>query len=190
MRKITLDIETTSAGPGRVDPLSMDLAVIAIHDSETNAYTTYTQEELPGLWGILERADLLIGYNSDHFDIPLLNRYYAGDLLKMRSLDLLAEIRESLGRRIKLDSVAQATLGTKKSGTGLEAVEWWQNGEYERVKKYCVDDVRITKEIYDYALKNGYVKYMDFKQKKKIPLDTEHWERQGEGNEMNHTLPF
>lgn len=190
MRKITFDIETTNAGNGRIDPETMGLALVGIHDSETDTYDSFTVSELPRLWNILEHADLLIGYNSDHFDIPILNRYYAGDLSRIRSLDLLVEIRNSLGRRLKLDSIAQATLGTKKSGSGLLAVEWWQKGEIEKVRKYCLDDVRITKNIYEFALKNGYVQYLDFKTKKKVPLDTSTWNEGSEKALMNHTLPF
>ncbi len=50
-------------------------------------------------------------------------------------------VQKVLGRRIKLDTLAEATLGKKKSGNGLEAVAWWRNGEVEKVMKYCLDDV-------------------------------------------------
>ncbi len=190
MRKITFDIETTSASPGRIDPSEMELALIGIHDSETDSFDSFTKEELPRLWPLLERADLLIGYNSDHFDIPILNKYYAGDLTKIRSLDLLVEIRSSLGRRLKLDSVAEATLGKKKTGSGLDALEWWKKGDIEKVRAYCLNDVKITKEIYDFARANGFVQYMDFKKKKKVPLDTAHWESGQSASALNHTLPF
>ena len=147
MRRITLDIETTSAAGSIMDPRSMELSIIGIHNSETDVLTAFTVPELPSLWPILESADLLVGYNSDHFDIPILNKYYAGDLSKIKSIDLLAEIKNALGRRLKLDSVAEATLGRKKTGSGLDAVRWWQEGDVERVKKYCLEDVRITKDI-------------------------------------------
>lgn len=191
MRRITLDIETTSAAQGGAfDPRTMDLTVIAIHDSESGEFSCYTKEELPILWPILEKADLLVGYNSDHFDIPILNRYYSGDLTKIRSVDLLAEIKNVLGRRLKLDSVAEATLGRKKLGSGLDAVTWWQNGEYEKVKKYCIEDVRITKDVYEYALKNGKLHYMDFGEKRDIPFDISKWESRQNGSSLTHTLPF
>ncbi|MBP9832097.1 MAG: ribonuclease H-like domain-containing protein [Candidatus Pacebacteria bacterium] len=190
MRRITLDIETTNAAiGGAFDPSTMNLTVACIHDTETDLFTSYEVEELPKLWPILERADLLIGYNSDHFDIPILNRYYAGDLTKIRSLDLLAEIKNVLGRRIKLDSVASGTLGKKKSGNGLDAIKWWNEGKKEKVIKYCIDDVRITKDIYEYALKNGKVTYSDFGKKKDITLDTSSWESK-KASSITHTLPF
>lgn len=189
MRRITLDIETTSAIPGPVDPSAMELSLVGIHDSGTDAYSSYVVDELPRLWPTLERADLLIGYNSDHFDIPILNRYYAGDLARIRSVDLLTEIKNSLGRRVKLDVVAQATLGRGKSGSGLEAVAWWAEGEVEKVRAYCLEDVKITKEIYEFALAHGHLWYPDLGEKRKIPLDTSRWES-GDKVSMTHTLPF
>lgn len=188
MKKITLDIETTTA-TGRFDISAMELALIAIHDSETDSFESFTEEELPNLWPIIEKADVLIGYNSDHFDIPILNKYYAGDLTQIRSIDLLKEIKDSLGRRLKLDSIAEATLGRKKTGHGLDAVKWWEEGKIEKVRTYCIEDVRITKDIYEFALKNGFVKYSDFGDMKKIPLETSMWEG-GEKTTLTHTLPF
>lgn len=188
MRYITFDIETTSAA-SRFDIESMELALVGVHDSVEDAYTSYTKEELPKLWPLLERADALVGYNSDHFDIPILNKYYAGDLTHIRSIDLLKDIKESLGKRLKLDSVAGATLGTKKSGSGLDAVKWWEQGEVEKVRKYCLDDVKITKDLFQFALKNGFVKYDDFGEIKKVPIDTERWSN-GTSVTITHTLPF
>jgi DEAD/DEAH box helicase domain-containing protein len=132
---------------------------------------------------------LIIGYNSDHFDIPILNKYFSGDLTKIKSLDLLKEIKNSLGRRIKLDTVAEATLGRNKIGHGLEAIVWWRNGEKDKVIKYCTEDVRITKDIYEYALKNKSLKYLDGKDMKEIKLDTSNWDKKDD-SAMTFTLPF
>lgn len=190
MRRITFDIETTGAALGNAfDPALMELSLVGIHDSSTDTYASFLKEELSMLWPILESADVLVGYNSDHFDIPILNRYYAGDLAAIKSIDLLAEIKDSLGRRLKLDSVAEATLGRKKIGSGLDAVTWWAKGEVEKVRKYCLEDVRITKDVYEYALRNGHLLYMDYGEKKKIPLDTSKWGEKSH-NALTHTLPF
>jgi len=191
MRKITFDIETknTFEDAGSNDPADLDLSVVCIHDSETDKYMSFFEEDLKKLWPILEKADMLIGFNSDHFDIPLLNKYYPGDLTKIRSLDILKEVKNSLGRRIKLDTLAIATLGKGKISNGLEAIAWWRNGEKEKVVKYCLEDVKITKEIYEHALKHGVLKYTDNKEVKDIKLDTTHWEKK-EDKGLTHTLPF
>lgn len=193
MRKITFDIETRNifSDVNSNDPTALDISVVCIHDSLNDSYSSYLQEDLPKLWPILEQADMLITFNGDHFDIPLLNKYYSGDLGKIKSLDLLAEVKNSIGRRIKLDTIAEATLGTNKSGHGLQAVEWWKTGEIDKIIKYCIEDVKITKQLYDYALQNGKLKYKDLAGGaiKDIKLDTKNWEIKRESS-MTFTLPF
>lgn len=192
MREITFDIETANILPSfaRSDFLKLELAVVAIHDSSTDEFTSYTKEELPKLWPILEKADVLIGYNSDAFDVPLLNKYYPGDLAKIRSVDLLIEVYNVLGRRLRLQNLAEATLKVGKSGDGLKSVEWWQQGLVEKVKEYCIQDVRITRNLYDYALEHGKLKFKDMKAVRDIKLDTSAWRQEGSSNAFTHTLPF
>ncbi|MDO8407649.1 MAG: ribonuclease H-like domain-containing protein [bacterium] len=193
MRAITFDIESISDSNvrGHVDVNEQELTVVAIHDSETGEYTSYSREELPRLWPILERADILIGFNSDTFDIPLLNRYYPGNLTTMRSLDLLSEVAGALGRRIRLQSLAQATLGRGKSGDGLKAQDWWREGKQDLVRKYCIEDVRLTRELYEYALAHGVLKYKDLREVRDIKLDTSGWLTRAEAAPvLTYALPL
>jgi DEAD/DEAH box helicase domain-containing protein len=191
MRAITFDIESISESVvrGHLDVNEQELIVVAIHDSETNEYTSFDREDLPKLWPVLEHADLLIGYNSDSFDIPLLNRYYPGDLTHVPSLDLMSEVQKVLGRRLRLQSLAEATLGRGKSGDGMKAGEWWREGKKDMVRQYCIEDVRLTRELYDYAMKNGVLKYKDLRQVRDIKLDTRHWgQRSDTAPAMTHAF--
>jgi hypothetical protein len=182
MRKIVFDIETRNIfqDVGSSDPADLDISLVGLFDYETNSYDSFLQEDFPRMWPIIEKADMLITYNGDHFDIPLLNKYYKkaerGDLTKIRSLDLLKEIKNSYGRRMKLDQVAEGTFGINKSGGGLDAVVWWRAGEIEKIRKYCLDDVRITKEVYEFAVKNKKLMFKEGPFVKEIKLDTKHWE--------------
>lgn len=192
MRQITFDIETANSLPSfdRGNLAKLELALVGIHDSENNEFSSYTKEELPQLWPILERADMLIGYNSDAFDIPLLNRYYPGDLSTIRSLDLMIEVQKVLGRRLRLQSLAEATLGRGKKGDGLKSIEWWQQGLVDKVREYCIEDVRLTRELFDYAVTNQGLKYKDFKQKRDVKIDTSSWLVEQALPSLTHTLPF
>ena len=190
MKVVTFDIETIGDFRGNGDFSNLEVTVVGIHDSETKKYSSFLRDELQHLWPVFERADVLVGYNSDHFDIPILNKYYVGDLGKIKSVDLLKEIRNVLGRRLKLDNVAEATLGKGKISDGLEAIGWWKNGEFEKVREYCLDDVRITRELYDYAKKHKSLKYKDFDGPREIKLDPSSWEKVAENVALNHTLPF
>ena len=190
MREITFDIETSNILPSlaRQDVTRLDLAVVAIHDSATGEFSSYSQEELPKLWPIIELADTLIGYNSDSFDIPLLNKYYPGDLTKIRSIDLMVEVQKVLGRRLRLQSIAEATLKAGKSGNGLDSVRWWNEGLHDKVREYCIQDVKITRDLYDFALEKGALKYKDLKDIRDVKLDTSKWQEKPEASAFTHTL--
>lgn len=177
MRVIVFDIETANlfSDISSGDPADLTLALVAIHDSETDEYSSYVESELPRLWKIIERADMLVGYNSDHFDIPLLNKYYPGDLTRIKSLDLMKEVQAVVGRRLKLDSIAEGTLGQKKIGHGLDSIKWWRAGEVEKVRKYCLKDVELTKRVYEHALEKGLLKYKDLGKTREVKIDTSRW---------------
>src|SRR3989344_2851716 len=167
MRKIVFDIETTTKTPGNYFEMdNLEISVVCMWDSETDSFSSYFVEDFPKLWPVMEKADMLIGYNSDHFDIPILNKYYAGDLRKIRSLDLLKEVKDVLGRRLRLDTLAEATLGRNKIADGMKAIEWWKKGLKDKVVEYCIEDVRITRDIYNYAREHGLLKYKELGQVK------------------------
>ena len=191
MRYIVFDLETQNIFQevGSSDPADLDISVGSFYDSATDTYLTVSVDEIAKAWPLLEQADALVGYNSNHFDIPLLNKYYPGDLTHIKSIDILDSIRKSLGRRLRLDSVAQATVGAKKSADGLQAVRWWKEGKIEEIKKYCEQDVKVTKKVFDYALKNGHVKFKDGSRNREIPLDISTWMIK-EDAMMTHSLLF
>lgn len=192
MKKVVFDVETSNifSDVGSNDPIDLNISIVGTYDYESDKYRAFLQEELGELWPIMENAEMLVTFNGDHFDIPLLNKYYAGDLFKIKSLDLLKEMQKSAGRRMKLDQIAEGTLGTKKSGNGMDAIKWWRGGEIEKVKNYCLDDVRITKELYDYALKNGKLIFKEGPNLNEVKLDTKDWESLSPQSALNYTLPF
>jgi len=191
MRKIVFDVETKNffSDIGKNDPALLDIALVAIYDSLNDSYSSYLEEDFAKLWPILERADMLIGFNSDHFDIPLLNKYYPGDLTKIKSLDILKEIKETYGRRMRLDQLAEGTLGKNKSGHGSDAMDWWKAGDIEKVRAYCIKDVELTKELYDYAIINNKLIFKEGGALNEIKLDTSSWEKPSD-HKLTFSLPF
>ena len=191
MRYIIFDLETQNIFQevGSSDPAALDISVGSFYDSATDKYLTLSVDEIEKAWPLLEQADALVGYNSNHFDIPLLNKYYPGDLTQIKSIDILESIRASLGRRLRLDSIAEATIGAKKSANGLQAVRWWKEGKIDEIKKYCEQDVKVTKKVFDYAMQNGHVKFKDGSRKREIPLDISTWMIK-EDTAMTHSFLF
>jgi DEAD/DEAH box helicase domain-containing protein len=162
-REVVLDIETqnTFDDVGGYFTDKLKVSVVCAYFYETDTWESYLEKDLPRLMKQLEGAERIIGYNSIGFDMPVLNNYYVGDLLKIPQLDMLAQIYKSLGYRIKLDAVAAATIGTRKSGHGLQAVQWWKEGKIDDIITYCMQDVKVTKEVYEFGKEKGYVLFDD-----------------------------
>lgn len=191
-KEIVFDIETQNsfADVGGYNLKELKISVIGVYFYETETYEAFAVDELNMLWPRLEHTDRLIGFNSKHFDIPVMNNYYTGDLSILPHLDIMEEVVKALGHRLKLDSIAEATLGYGKSGTGLQAVEYWKQGQLQELKDYCLQDVKVTKEVYEYGLKHGAIAYPDFGgERQGIPVDFS--KKQNEtNNKINLTMPF
>jgi DEAD/DEAH box helicase domain-containing protein len=173
LKKIVLDLETQKSFEevgGRGKNHLLKISVCVVYDYTTDKYTSYEEHEIGKLAPILQTADQIIGYNIIDFDFEVLQPYLNFKIHEIPALDLLTEIDKVLGHRIKLESVAQGTLGSGKSGSGLEAILYYKNGRMDLLKKYCTDDVKITKQVYDYAIKNQKLLYKDFFTTREIPL--------------------
>lgn len=165
LKKIVLDLETQKSFEdvgGRGKNHLLKVSVCGIYDYSTDQYSIYEEHELPRLGSILQSADQVIGFNIKNFDFEVLQPYLNFDLSKVPYYDLLEEIQKVIGHRVKLESVAQGTIGSGKSGNGLEALLYYKNNRMDLLKKYCLDDVRVTKLVYDYALKNQKLLYRDY----------------------------
>ncbi len=173
LKKIVLDLETQKAFEdvgGRGKNHLLKISVCGIYDYSADKYLIFEERELSKLSPILETADQIIGYNIIDFDFEVLKPYLNFDISQVPYLDILKEIEKVLGHRIKLEDVAQATLGTGKSGSGKEALLYFKNGRMDLLKKYCLDDVKLTRQIYEYALKNQKLLYRDFFKIKEMPM--------------------
>lgn len=126
---------------------------------------SFWEKDFSEMFKLFEKADRIIGFNSIGFDIPALSPYLPPHWPKLKHFDILGEIKKVEGKRMSLDSLAKATLNTKKNDSGVNAIEYWNAGDPEslaKLKKYCEMDVAITRDIYDHALQNGLLKYIDF----------------------------
>lgn len=186
-KEVVLDIETDGLiGANGAMP---KITLIGTYFYETDEYVSYLEHELPNLWPRLERADRIIGYNTKGFDYPVMNSYYPGDFLTFPSLDLLEVITARLGFRLKLDAVAQATLGIGKSGSGLQALEYFRKGEFDKLRAYCLQDVKVTKEVYDFGRERGEIYYPDRGGAKKA-VKVDFRMPDAKPNPINLTMPF
>jgi DEAD/DEAH box helicase domain-containing protein len=165
MLQVILDVETKlsfeEVGGFFPDRLGISFVGVCLREgsSGTGEMQGYFEQDLPNLFPILEQADVVIGFNVDGFDMQTFANYYQGDISKIPTLDLMTKIKDSVGHRIGLDAVAQETLGIGKSGSGLDAIKYYKNGQLQKLKEYCLQDVAVTRDIYDYGLSKGMVKF-------------------------------
>jgi DEAD/DEAH box helicase domain-containing protein len=156
---LVFDIETIGNinSPNFVD--EMEITVVGVYNYAKDEYRTYFVEELLELEADLKQANLLVGFNNDHFDTPILNKYYSFDLFSIASFDILREFRVNTGKRLGLDAIASMTLGASKSGTGSNAMTLYHDGKLEELAQYCLNDVKLTKDIFEYCINKQYLVY-------------------------------
>lgn len=159
---IVLDIETQnlfSDVGGKENLKKLSLSVAGVFSYADNSFLTFTETEMPRFENLLQKTDLIIGFNIDHFDLPILRKYLSVDLSKIPTLDIMNEVVNKVGHRVSLDDLVSNTLGKRKSANGLMAVQYWREGRIDELKKYCLDDVRLTRDLYEHGLKNGKIKF-------------------------------
>jgi DEAD/DEAH box helicase domain-containing protein len=163
---LVLDIETkySFADVGGRDRLQeLGVAVAGVYSYGDDSFRAYEEHELPMLEALLKGARRLIGFNVKLFDLPVLQPYFQRmRLAEIPAIDLFEDVKSFLGHRVGLDALARATLGRGKSGHGLEALEWFRQGRIEEVKQYCLDDVRLTRDLYEYGKTHGHVLFESF----------------------------
>lgn len=189
--ELVLDIETSNsfADVGKYDASLLKVSLVGVYSYGSGSYGSYLEPDLSKLWRLMESADRIIGYNLYGFDYTVLNTYYPGDFKEFPTLDIMKEIEAVIGHRVKLDDVARATLGTGKSGNGLQAIEFFRRGEIDKLRDYCLQDVKVTKEVYEYGLEHGHVKYKD-RLGQIVSVDIDFALEKENGTPISMTLPL
>jgi len=139
----------------------MRVSVAVLFDSLEDRFMVYEEDEIEDLLKYLDKADLVIGFNNKKFDYSVLGAYTNRDLAKLPTFDILEDIFKRLGFRLGLDHLAKETLGRGKTAHGLQAVEWFRQKEMKKLTEYCRQDVIVTRDLFQYGLKNGHLIYKE-----------------------------
>ena len=161
-RVLYFDLETQKSASdvgGWNNTHLMRVSVAVVYDSLEKQFFSYTEDHVEELLDHLERADLIVGFNIKRFDYSVLGAYTGKDLKALSTFDILEDLYQRLGFRLGLDHLAAETLNQKKSGDGLQALEWFKKGEMQKLTDYCRHDVEITRGLFEYGLKNGHLIY-------------------------------
>ncbi len=154
------DLETKRSaeevgGWGRAERMGMSVGVV--YDARLDGFATYFEDEVDGLIDHLQRSDLVVGFNNRRFDYRVLSGYTRYNLYQLPTLDLLEEIYNQLGYRLSLDRLAKETLGSQKTGDGLQALAWFKEGKLKEIADYCREDVKLTRNLLLHAVEHSFL---------------------------------
>jgi len=171
---IVFDLETKDLVPSGAtfdDLAKLGVSVGCAWDSRSGQMLTFFEDELHKLVKLCSER-LVVGYNIRRFDLPVLTGYG----LKIDGLDvfdIMDEVERGLGRRyIKLEYVAQGTLGTGKSADGKIAVEWYKEGRFKELAEYCARDVEVTHQVFRHGVEKGHL-LVQFPEQQPVKITTE-----------------
>jgi DEAD/DEAH box helicase domain-containing protein len=173
VNEVIFDLETQRFFDEAPDPSQFGVSVISLYartlDENFNEISgemlSFFEEDVLKSFEYFKKADRIIGFNSKRFDVPVLKPYLPQEFQKFNHFDILEHIKEINGKRVSLNAVAKETLGQQKVDEGGNAIIYWKKHDEESLRKlkyYCEEDVRITKEVYDYGFKNKTLKFKDF----------------------------
>ena len=110
----------------------------------------------------------VVTFNGASFDFKMLYRHLDDDMMREKLLELaknhfdlhLACI-ESGGHRMAFNGLVVATLGNEsKGGSGLDAIAWWKNQDYDSLFEYCAKDVLLLKLLWQNAFDTQLLFYL------------------------------
>jgi DEAD/DEAH box helicase domain-containing protein len=169
------DLETQRSaaevgGWQRADRMGISCGVI--YDAQKDVFNEYSEDQISRLIADLKEFELVIGFNIKRFDFLVLRGYSDFDFTTLNTLDILEDIHHHLGFRLSLAHVTQETLGTTKTGDGLQALKWWQEGRIREIIDYCKMDVKLTRDLYLFGRQNGHIIFRNRDQKRvRIPVN-------------------
>ncbi len=154
------------------DPADLGVSVVSVYLREINdrqeeisgKMYSFWETELTQIWSLFANVKRIIGFNSLKFDVPALRPYAPGNFATLPHFDILDMVRNTLGFSLSLDALAKQSLGREKTDVGTNAVKYWKNQNQEdldKLEKYCEMDVLLTRDLYDFGVKNKFLKYLD-----------------------------
>ena len=113
---LVLDLETKRSAAetpgGWSNPAGMGVSVVGTYHYRGRRLVAYRERDFNRLASELRAADLVVGFNVVGFDLPALAGALGDWVRELPTCDLLQAVERSLGHRLKLDDLAQATLGS------------------------------------------------------------------------------
>lgn len=184
MKALVYDLEIVKAILGKNEPrlagieyckgwhdhAGMGISVLCAYEYETDRYRVFCQDNLSAFVDLAKQQDLLVSFNGLAFDNKVIEAHMPGVRFEYQpehDYDLLVETWAGAGLGptfnfrthggYGLDALCERNLGTRKTANGALAPVLWQQGAIGAVIDYCLNDVWMTKELFDLVLAQGWI---------------------------------
>lgn len=190
MQRVFFDVETTGLLPdGRitcaVTQAGDDVRTWVSPGDTDQTYQLMTSEKANELVEYLysfSQGKNVVTFNGAHFDFKMLNKHLEDDMMREKLIeiakahfDLHLACIDSAGHRMALNGLVLGTYGDKsKSGSGLDAIQWWKEKKYDFLFNYCAQDVALLKLLWEEAHGQKMLFYLPKKKystRKIVPLE-------------------
>jgi DEAD/DEAH box helicase domain-containing protein len=163
VKEVYYDIETqrSASEVGGWENMRLMRVSVAVTWSQEDGFRRWDEAKAKELIEYLSRHERVISFNGDGFDSKVLSFYGDVSEITKRSLDLATALKKNLGHRLRLESVAQPTLGAGKTADGLTALRWWKEGKIELIAEYCEQDVKVLVDLFKFMRTHGFLRYHD-----------------------------
>lgn len=156
------------------DHANMGISCIGAYDYGEDRYRVFMDDNYEEFLALAQKCERLVSFNGLSFDSKVIRAYEPpephgllfNDLSnEAKNYDLLVEVwaAAGLGPTFKypshagfcLDACAEANFGKRKTGNGALAPVDFQRGRYGSLIDYCLNDVALTKRLFDRVLETG-----------------------------------
>lgn len=138
---VGFDIETTGIGADDI------VTVACVWSPEKQAHCFYGEDASPVV-EMLDQAKYIYTFNGVGFDLPRFAKHCGRDMKDWvaKTVDPLYMMKSTMGFGgcVKLNELLKDNGFEPKSGSGLQAIEFWNTGDRESLLNYCMDDSRLT----------------------------------------------
>lgn len=151
------------------DHEGMGISVICAFDYVTGRMRVFMEDNFAEFAALMEEREFLVGFNNIGFDNKTIRAGLGIEIqrdIDAWSYDILAEMWRAAGLDptrfnphthggFGLDATAGINLNHKKTGDGALAPVQWQQGKIGAVVDYCVQDVILTKDLFDQVIEHA-----------------------------------
>lgn len=127
-----------------------------------NKPEVFEEDNVLNLIDTLKGLDVIVGHNVTAFDYLVLSPYTKAkivELLSPNTTDTFELLRKKTGSFVGLDDLAKLNLGVGKTLNSLEVPAMWRAGKKKEVREYCINDVKLLRDIFYFGKEKKRIKY-------------------------------